>query len=264
MPYQELVVEVDGAVATIRMDNAEKLNALSPTLTGELVQALQELGQDPSVRALILTGTGRGFSAGADLATFQEPYMKGERPKLSRFLKEGYNRLIPLLTEAPKPVIAALNGVVAGAGISLALACDIRIASEEAAFWPAFVKIGLIPDSGSSYLLPRTVGIAKALELAITGDPIDATTALHLGLVHKVFPPEHLQSGCAELAVRLAALPTRAIALTKRAFNEATRMTLSQAMDLEAELQDEAGATDDHIEGVLAFLEKRTPTFTGK
>jgi 2-(1,2-epoxy-1,2-dihydrophenyl)acetyl-CoA isomerase len=264
MAYEQLIVDLDGAVATVTMSNAEKLNALSPTLTMELSQELERLGKDQSVRAIVLTGEGRGFSAGADLGSLQDPYLKGERPKLSSFLKEGYNRLIPLLTEAPKPVIAAVNGIVAGAGMALMLAADIRIASDEARFGAAFVNIGLIPDSGSCYLLPRTIGMASALELAITGERIDAAGAMRLGLVNRVVPHDQLPAEAHSLAVRLSQMPTTAIALTKRIFREASMLTLEETLDREAEVQDEAAATDDHVEGVLAFLQKREPSFSGR
>jgi len=264
MSYEQLIVEQEDGVATVRMNNAERLNALSPTMTRELFDALGGLGEDQAVRAIVLTGEGRGFSAGADLSALHEPYLKGERPQLSLFLKEGYNKLIPLLAESPKPVVAAVNGVVAGAGVSLALACDIRIASDAASFTLAFVKIGLVPDAGSSYLLPRAVGMAKALELALLSDRIDASRALELGLVNRVVPAASLTEEARSLAARLAELPTTAIALTKRLFNESSRLPLPEAMDREAQVQDEAAATHDHIEGVLAFLEKRNPRFTGR
>jgi 2-(1,2-epoxy-1,2-dihydrophenyl)acetyl-CoA isomerase len=261
MAYEQLIVDVQDSVATVRMNNPERLNALSDVMTRELIGALGDMGGDASVRAIVLTGEGRAFSAGADLAALQEPYLSGLRPKLSPILLDGYNKLIPLLTDGPKPVIAAVNGVAAGAGVSVALACDLRVASEAASFTMAFVKIGLIPDSGATYLLPRTVGMAKALELALLSDRLDAAAAERAGLVHRVVPADSLMSEAHALAARLAEMPTAAIGMTKRAFNEASRLSLSEAMDREAVLQDEAAATDDHLEGVLAFLEKRPPTF---
>jgi 2-(1,2-epoxy-1,2-dihydrophenyl)acetyl-CoA isomerase len=264
MAYEQLIVDVDGGVATVRMNNPERLNALSAIMTGELVRTLQQMAEDESIRAILLTGEGRAFSAGADLSALQEPYLTGQRPKLSPILKEGYNQLIPLLAQTPKPVIAAINGVVAGAGVSLMLACDFRIASDAASFTMAFVKIGLIPDAGSTYLLPRTVGMAKALELALLSDRLDANAAQEAGLVNRVVPAESLMQEAHALAARLAELPTVAIGLTKRIFNESSRLTLDRAMDREAEVQDEAAATEDHIEGVLAFLQKRPPQFKGR
>jgi 2-(1,2-epoxy-1,2-dihydrophenyl)acetyl-CoA isomerase len=265
MTYELVKVEREGAVATVLMANPAKLNALSAAMSGELIDALTGLNQDPSVRAIVLTGEGRGFCAGADLSAFGDHYRRGERPKPSTILQgdTGYNRLIPLLAEAPKPVIAAINGVAAGAGLSVALACDMRIAGEDAPFSLAFAKIGLIPDSGACYFLPRVVGMARALELAITGDRIDARQALEMGLVNRVVPADRVLEESHDLARRLADLPTTAIALTKRIFRQASGMPLAETMELEATVQDEAAATDDHIEGVMAFLEKRTPTFTG-
>ena len=263
MAYQQLMVDFDGAVATIRLNNPARLNALSATMTEELLEVLEGMAKDRSVRAILLTGEGRGFSSGADLTALQDPYLKGERPKLSFFLKEGYNRLIPLLTETPKPVVAAINGVVAGAGVSLALACDYRVASEDASFSMAFVRIGLIPDAGSSYLLPRTVGAARALELAMLSEKVTAERALEIGLVNRVVPAEKLMDEARELCRGLAGQPTAAIGLTKRMFQEASRLSLRETLDREAEVQDEAAATNDHLEGVLAFLEKREPVFTG-
>lgn len=264
MANDQLIAQRDGSVLTLRMNNPDRLNALSSGLTEGLVDELTAAGDDDGVRAIVLTGEGRGFSAGADLTALQEPYLRGERPKLSGFLRGGYNRLIPLLAESPKPVIAAINGVTAGAGVSLALACDLRLASVAASFSLAFVRIGLIPDSGACALLPRAVGMARALELALLSDKVDAATALDIGLVHRVVPADALMDEAHALARRMAEMPTKAIGLTKRAFRGAERLTLAETLELEADLQDEAAASDDHREGVLAFLEKRPASFTGR
>jgi 2-(1,2-epoxy-1,2-dihydrophenyl)acetyl-CoA isomerase len=261
--YEQLIVERRDPVATVRMNNPSRLNAFTWTLAREMVEALEALATDPAVRAVVLTGEGRAFSAGADLSAFQEPYLKGERPKVSEFLEAGYNRLIPLITGMAKPVIGALNGVVAGAGVSLALACDYRLAADDVTFSMAFVRIGLIPDAGSTYLLPRTVGMARALEMALLSDKIDADAALRFGLVNRVVPPAQLLDEANALAERLAALPTLAIGMTKRLFLDAATKSLPEALAAEAVAQDEAAQTDDHIEGVMAFLEKRTPDFRG-
>ncbi len=262
--YEQVLVERREAVATVRMNNPSRLNAFTWTLARELVGAMQALSDDEAVRAVILTGEGRAFSAGADLSAFEEPYRRGERPKLSEFLEAGYNRLVPLMTEMPKPVIGALNGVVAGAGVSVALACDQRIAADDVSFNMAFVRIGLIPDAGSTYLLPRVVGMARALEMALLSDKVDAETALRYGLVNRVVPAASLMDEATVLAERLAAMPTVAIGMTKRLFHDATTKTLREAMAVEAKAQDEAAQTDDHIEGVMAFLEKRGPEFKGR
>ncbi|HYZ10490.1 MAG TPA: enoyl-CoA hydratase-related protein, partial [Actinomycetota bacterium] len=188
----------------------------------------------------------------------------GDRPDIRKHLEESYHRLIPAVVSTPKPVIAAVNGVAAGAGVSLAAACDIRIAAEEARFTQAFVKIGLIPDSGGTWLLPRIIGHARALELSITGEVIDADTALDIGLVNRVVPEDALEKETFELAARLAAMPTAAIAETKALLRGATELDLEAALESEAEAQARMGQTDDHLEGVMAFAEKREPRFRGR
>ena len=264
MPYQQLLVDRDGAVATVRLNNPAKLNALSDTLTRELVDALAALKDDQEVRAVVLTGEGRAFCSGADLGGMEQEYRGGGRARPTDLLDDGYAKIVRLIVDSPKPVIAAVNGVAAGAGLSLALACDLRLASEAATFSMAFVRIGLVPDSGASYFLPRIVGAATALELSITGERIDAERALSIGLVSRVVPAESMPNEAATLAAELAALPTRAIGLTKQLLRDAASLLLDEALALESRVQDEATRTDDHREGVLAFLDKRTPEFRGR
>jgi len=264
VPYEQLIVDRDGAVATIRLNNGAKLNALSETMTRELIEALEGLVGDPEVRALVLTGEGRGFCSGADLGGMADEYRGGGRARPSDLLDEGYAKIVRLMVEAPKPVIAAVNGVAAGAGLSLALACDLRLSSDAATFSMAFVRIGLVPDSGASYFLPRIVGAAAALELSITGERIDAERALRMGLVSRVSPADSLLADAAALAAELAALPTKAIALTKELLRDAASLSLEEALALESRVQDAATQTDDHREGVLAFLDKRAPEFRGR
>src|SRR5438132_9431722 len=180
VPYEQLIVDRDGAVATVRLNNPAKLNALSDTLTRELVDALGAVKDDPEVRAVVVTGEGRGFCSGADLGGLEQEYRVGGRARPTDLLDDGYAKFVRLIVDSPKPVIAAVNGVAAGAGLSLALACDIRLASAAATFSMAFVRIGLVPDSGASYFLPRIVGAATALELSITGERIDAERALRI------------------------------------------------------------------------------------
>jgi 2-(1,2-epoxy-1,2-dihydrophenyl)acetyl-CoA isomerase len=264
VPYEQLIVARDGAVATVRLNNPTKLNALSDTLTRELVDALAALKDDQGVRAVVVTGEGRGFCSGADLGGMEQEYRGGGRARPTDLLDDGYAKIVRLIVDSPKPVIAAVNGVAAGAGLSLALACDIRVASADATFSMAFVRIGLVPDSGASYFLPRIVGAATALELSITGERIDAERALRIGLVSRVVPAESMPGEAATLAAELAALPTRAIGLTKQLLRDAGSLSLDEALALESRVQDEATRTDDHREGVLAFLDKRPPEFRGR
>jgi 2-(1,2-epoxy-1,2-dihydrophenyl)acetyl-CoA isomerase len=262
--YEQIVVERDGAVTRITLNRPDKLNALTQVMSDELVDAFTRLRDDPEVRAVILTGAGRGFCAGQDLTEFEAAYRAGERPDIEAHLKRSFHRLIPLIVTTPKPVIAAVGGVAAGAGVSLAVACDVRIASDEARFIQAFVKIGLVPDSGGTWLLPRVIGYPNALELSITGDPIEAGRALALGLVSRVVPPSDLDQEVAAYASRLASMPTAAVAATKELMRDALGLDLEEALRREGAAQSRMGQTADHLEGVMAFAEKREPRFTGR
>ena len=264
MAYQQIAVGSDGGILTITLNRPDKLNAMTGVMSDELVDVFTSVRDDDGVRALVVTGAGRGFCAGQDLTEFEEAYRAGERPDIREHLARSYHRLIPVVVETPKPVIAAVNGVAAGAGVSLAAACDIRIAGQDARFTQAFVKIGLVPDSGGTWLLPRIVGYARALELSITGEVLDAAAALEIGLVNRVVPGDALEGEVSELAARLAAMPTAAIAETKALLRGAQGLDLEEALAAEADAQARMGQTDDHLEGVVAFAEKREPRFRGR
>lgn len=259
----KLLIENDGAVRTLRLNRPESLNALDNELLTALGRAVADAEKDKTVRCLVLTGAGRGFSSGQDLAVVAERYNSKEPIELGSHLRERYNPIIMRLRTIEKPVIAAVNGVAAGAGCSLALACDIRIAAESASFIEAFVNVGLAPDSGSTFMLPRLIGMSRAMELAFTGRKVTAAVAMQIGLVNQVVPDDQLAAATKKLADKLAGLPTRAIGLTKRAINASWRADLETQLDYEAMLQTTAGQTHDHREGVTAFLEKRPPKFTG-
>jgi 2-(1,2-epoxy-1,2-dihydrophenyl)acetyl-CoA isomerase len=264
MTYEQIMVERVGDVARITLNRPDKLNALTAVMSDELCDALQAIHGDDGVRAVLLTGAGRGFCAGQDLTEFEASYRAGERPDIEEHLERTYHRLIPLVVETPQPVVAAVNGVAAGAGVSLAVACDIRLASEDARFTQAFVKIGLVPDSGGTWLLPRVVGYARALELSLTGDVIDARTALDIGLVGQVLPTNSFAEDALAYAARLGALPTRALAETKRLMRDGLTRDLEASLKEEGKAQTAMGKTDDHLEGVMAFAEKREPRFRGR
>jgi 2-(1,2-epoxy-1,2-dihydrophenyl)acetyl-CoA isomerase len=255
----DLRVEVADSVATLTLDRPDALNSLTVPLKEELLATFRRLGRDRDVRALVLTGAGRAFCAGQDLRERLEP---GATP-LATEVRERYNPLILAMRSLEQPIIGAINGVAAGAGASLAFACDIRIAAENASFLLAFGRIGLIPDSGATWFLPRLVGPAKAAEIALTGDALSAADAERFGLVARVVPSKSLLDETRALAVRLASGAPRAIALTKRALNRSWEATLEESLDYEAWLQGVAGATDDHREGLAAFVEKRPPRFSG-
>jgi 2-(1,2-epoxy-1,2-dihydrophenyl)acetyl-CoA isomerase len=255
-----LRVEVDGPVATLTLDRPEALNALTVPVKVALREALESLAADRDVRAVILTGAGRAFCAGQDLAERDEP----DAAPLEIEVRERYNPIIRALRSMGQPVIAAVNGVAAGAGASLAFACDLRMASDEARFVLAFGRIGLVPDSGATWFLPRLVGPAKAAELALLGESLSAADAERAGLVARVVAADALASEARTIAVRLAGLAPQALAQTKRALQRSWSVDLETALEEEAYRQGIAGATADHAEGLQAFLEKRPPRFTGE
>ncbi|MCG3130072.1 MAG: 1,2-epoxyphenylacetyl-CoA isomerase [Phycisphaerae bacterium] len=261
--YETLLVETDGPVCVLTLNRPDKLNAFNGRMTEDLSDAFKQIERDAGVRAVVLTGAGRAFCSGQDLADLESKYRGGEALVLGDRLRGAYNPLIRRIVELDRPVIAAVNGVAAGAGCSLALACDLRVASDKASFIEVFINVGLVPDSGSSFFLPRLIGFGRALEMCVTGDKLSAADALTLGLVCKVVPGEDVRAAAMELARRLAAMPTKAIALTKRLMYASATNTLAAQLEAEAYAQETAGKTQDHREGVMAFLDKRKPRFTG-
>ncbi|MCH8879040.1 MAG: enoyl-CoA hydratase/isomerase family protein [Planctomycetes bacterium] len=262
--YETIQYEVRDAVCTITLNRPEVYNAFNETMTAELLSALKTAERDASIRALIITGAGKAFCSGQDLKTLKDNYVKGYVPVLGERLRKGYNPMILKIRSMEKPIIAAVNGVAAGAGCSLALAADLRIMAENATLIEVFVHVGLVPDSGSTYMLPRLVGMGKAFEMCALGDKVGAKEALRLGLTNRVVADDALAGQAYELACRLATLPTKAIGLTKRLLNQAFDHTLEQQLEAEAFVQRTAGETADHFEGVRAFIDKRTPEFHGK
>ncbi|MGG1946060.1 2-(1,2-epoxy-1,2-dihydrophenyl)acetyl-CoA isomerase PaaG [Trinickia sp. NRRL B-1857] len=263
MQYEAIRVEIDAAahLATITLNRPEKLNSFTRAMHEQLHAGLDEaLGA--GVRALVLTGAGRGFCAGQDLADLN--FEPGSITDLGSVIEEQFNPLVRRLQALPLPVIAAVNGIAAGAGANLALACDIAIAGRSASFAQSFVKIGLVPDSGGTAFLPQRVGMARALGLAITGDKIGAEQAERWGLIWQVVDDAELLASATDLAAKLAQQPTRAIAAIKRAMRASTTHTLDQQLDLERDLQRELGNSLDYAEGVQAFIQKRAPRFEGR
>ena len=255
-----LRVDVDGPVATITLDRPEALNALTVPVKVALREALERLAVDRAVRAVILTGAGRAFCAGQDLAERDGP----DAAPLDVELRERYNPIILALRSMGQPVIAAINGVAAGAGASIAFACDLRVAAEDASFVLAFGRIGLVPDSGATWFLPRLIGQARAAEVVLVGDAIPADEALRIGLVSRVVPNDELLAEARAMADRIAAGAPMAVALTKGALERAATIDLETALEGEAKLQGIAGASADHAEGLAAFRDKRAPRFTGQ
>lgn len=259
-----LLIEQQDAVRVITLNRPDKLNSFNDELTFKLQDALKEAEKHDGTRAIILTGAGRGFCAGQDLQSRAVSADSGQRPSLGDSIRRRYNPIIIRLRRIEKPVIAAVNGVAAGAGASVTFACDYRIVAEGVSFIQSFTKVGLIPDSGSTFFLPRLIGFTRALDLMLSADKLEAQEALRLGLINKIVPADKLMTEALSLADRLAKGPTKAFGLTKRAVNRAVFPDLEELLDYEASLQEIAGRSDDFQEGVRAFVEKRQPVYSGK
>jgi 2-(1,2-epoxy-1,2-dihydrophenyl)acetyl-CoA isomerase len=254
--------DVADGVATITLDAPDTLNALSVAMKVALREAVERAGNDAGVRAVVLTGAGRGFCVGQDLREHADALAAGDT-ELST-VGEHYNPIVRALAALPKPVVAAVNGTAAGAGASLAFACDFRIAADSASFLMAFARVGLGPDTGASWTLQRLVGYGRALAMLMLAEPVSATQALEMGLVNAVVPAADVAGAAHELAARLAAGPTLAYAGIKEALAAAATSNLGSALDVEARVQARCGGTDDHREAVAAFLAKKAPTFSGR
>jgi 2-(1,2-epoxy-1,2-dihydrophenyl)acetyl-CoA isomerase len=261
--FQTIRYEVAEGVATVTFDRQDVYNAFNDQMSAEVLDALKQAAKDQAVRCVVITGAGRAFCAGQDLGSRNVAGFDAEL-HLGDSVRDRYNPIIRLIRALDKPVIAAVNGVAAGAGCSIALACDLRLASTKASLVQAFVRIGAAPDTGASFFLPRLVGLGRATELLFTGDKIDAADAERWGLVNRVAEPDAFPALVKEWAERLAKGPTRAMALAKRALNKAMDGDLEETLAWEAQMQELAGRSDDYREGVSAFTEKRLPVYTGR
>lgn len=257
---QFLLFALAQGVATLTFNRPEVFNSINKPVALALQHHLRACQADASVRAVVLTGTGKAFCAGQDLAEITGP----DAPEVADIVEKHYNPIVQLIRDLDKPVIAAVNGVAAGAGANLALACDIVVAKESASFIQAFSKIGLVPDSGGTYFLPRLVGMQRASALMLLGDKVSAAEAVQMGMIYKTFADETFDQEVTGLAAKLAALPTKGLAYTKQLLNGTFGNDLAQQLRAEGDYQLRAGNTADYREGVAAFLEKRQPTFTGQ
>lgn len=256
--FETVKYEVAKGVAWISLNRPDKLNAFTEQLNKEVQQSIKQASRDKEVRCLVITGEGRAFCSGQDLQGVNEDMDHGE------VLRRFYNPMVLELHKCKKPVIAAVNGVAAGAGMSLALACDFRLLSDKASFLEAFIHVGLVPDAGNLYFLPKLIGHAKAMELAVLGEKVNAQEAKELGLATKVIPMERWQDEITAFAERLAGMPTAAIAIIKKNLKASWESTLEECLERDAQGQRQAGLTIDHKEGVAAFMQKRKPVFQGK
>ena len=251
-------------VATLTLARPDVLNALDDAMTTQLARELEAVSTDDGVRCVVLTGAGRAFSAGQDLNDNAADVVARREPQLGAELRRRYFPIVRAIRAMRKPVIAAVNGAAVGAGLGLACACDIRVASTDASFRAGWSRVGLVPDAGAAYFLTRLVGYGRALEILLTADPLGATEALRIGLVSRLFDAARFGDDVARLARSLAEGPTVAFALTKQAVERAAQPSLEEFLEFEAQLQDQAGRTADYAEGVRAFLERRAPRFEGR
>jgi 2-(1,2-epoxy-1,2-dihydrophenyl)acetyl-CoA isomerase len=265
MNYENILFTIDAGVATLTLNRPEKLNSFTQAMHEEVRDALRRVNADKSVRVMVLTGAGRGFCAGQDLSDRAVSTVPGTRPvDLGDSVEKNYAPLVLALRALPMPVICAVNGVAAGAGANLALACDIVLAASSASFVEVFCKLGLIPDTGGTYFLPRLIGTARAMGLAMLGEKLTADKAEQWGLIWKAVPDAELAAETEKLARHFASAPTQGLAFTKQAIHASTHNTLQQQLTLECAMMSELGRSSDYREGVAAFMEKRAPQFKGK
>ncbi len=257
---KNIIFNIDSGIATIKLNRPKSYNSFNRAMALELQNALDDCHQNDEVRAVVITGEGKAFCAGQDLVEVTDEKLN---PGFQKILDEHYGPIIKKIRSTAKPIIAAVNGVAAGAGANIALACDIVVAHEKASFIQAFSTIGLIPDSGGTFFLPRLIGFQKASALAMLGDKVSATEAEQMGMIYKVFSSEEYEESVNNLANKVSKMPTKGLALTKAALNQSFDNNLVQQLELETKLQLEASETSDYHEGVAAFLEKRKPNFKG-
>ena len=253
-------LKIENKIATITLNRPEVFNSFNREMALSLQSILDDCKNDSNVRAIVLTGNGKAFCAGQDLKEVTDPNLN---PGFKKILEEHYNPIITRIRSIKKPIIGAINGVAAGAGANIALACDIVVAHEKVSFIQAFSLIGLVPDSAGTYFLPRLIGFQKAQALAMLGDKISASDAEKMGMIYKMIPLENFEEEVNKLALKLANMPTKALGMIKELFNKSMTNTLEQQLALESKLQIEAAQTEDYIEGVAAFIEKRKPNFKG-